>query len=126
MDDYGLHLMLDLSGCRSNLNEPMQIKKFLEEIVDKIEMTPIMPAQIYLYPSHAKPEEWGVSGLQMIAESHISVHTYPENGWLFGDVFSCKSFDTERALLLFTKFFEPSHTKWWIQTRGEGFPRSTT
>ena len=39
----------------------------------------------------------GISAFVMIAESHISIHTFPEKDYVFMDVFSCKSFDAEKA-----------------------------
>jgi S-adenosylmethionine decarboxylase len=46
----------------------------------------------------SKPEDWGVSGFVMIAESHISMHTFPERGLIWADVFSCKDFDATPIL----------------------------
>ena len=39
-----------------------------------------------------------MSGFVLIAESHISVHTFPDRGYLNVDIFSCKPFDAELAV----------------------------
>ena len=41
--------------------------------------------------------DWGVSGFILIAESHISVHTFPDRGYVNVDIFSCKYFNPEKA-----------------------------
>jgi len=40
----------------------------------------------------------GISGIIMIYESHISIHTYPKKGFFSMDVYSCNSFDTGRVV----------------------------
>jgi S-adenosylmethionine decarboxylase len=55
-------------------------------------MTKIAPATVVRYKG-TKPEDWGISGYVMIAESHISLHTFPERGLIWVDIFSCKAFD---------------------------------
>ena len=44
-------------------------------------------------------------GFVLIAESHISIHTFPERGYLSLDIFSCKDFDHEQAVDYATELF---------------------
>ncbi len=39
----------------------------------------------------------GLSGFVFIMESHISIHTYEERGFVTADVYSCKTFDEEKT-----------------------------
>ena len=55
-------------------------------------MTKIMPPYVFRYDS-PDPREWGYTGAVIIAESHITIHTYPEKHFLAMDAFSCKPFD---------------------------------
>jgi S-adenosylmethionine decarboxylase len=48
--------------------------------------------------SGTKPEDWGVTGLVFIAESHISLHTFVERSFINIDVFSCKDFAADRVI----------------------------
>ena len=76
-------------------------------------------------PLHgAKPEDWGISGFVLIAESHISVHTFPEHGYVWVDVFSCKSFDADQAIDDIRERFQLR--EWQVHTlpRGLEFPHS--
>ena len=55
-------------------------------------MTKITRPTVVRYTG-SKPEDWGVSGFVMIAESHLAMHTFPERRLIWADIFSCKDFD---------------------------------
>ncbi len=94
MDGSGPHLMLDGYGCvRARLEDLDLIYRILDELPARIDMTKIMPPYVFRY-SGVKAEDWGLSGFVLIAESHISIHTFPEKQFVSVDIFSCKSFDT--------------------------------
>ena len=80
-------------------------------------MTKISPPQVYTYRGKV-PEDWGVSGFVIIAESHISIHTFPDRGYVNIDVFSCKDFDAEAALSDVKRFFQIDEAKSWTMERG--------
>src|SRR5919197_135594 len=69
----------------------------LNSLPDQIGMTKITQPYVFRYHG-VVPEDWGVTGMVIIAESHISVHTFPEHKRFHMDVFSCKPFDSEAAL----------------------------
>src|SRR5215831_19512661 len=78
MEGSGSHLMLDGYGCEQKKLEDLEhIYRILEEYPGTIGMTKIMPPYVFRYTG-VRPENWGVSGFVLIAESHISVHTFPE------------------------------------------------
>jgi S-adenosylmethionine decarboxylase len=60
-------------------------------------MTKITQPNVLRYTG-SKPEDWGVSGIVMIAESHLAVHTFPARGLIWADIFSCKDFDATTIL----------------------------
>ena len=92
-----MHLTIDGYGCNpAHLSSEGRIRSFLEEYPRKISMNPISRPHVVTYKSDAK-EDWGVSGFILIAESHISVHTFPERRYVNVDIFSCKSFDVDLA-----------------------------
>lgn len=53
-----------------------------------------------------KNEAYGYSTFVMIAESHISIHTFPELNYISFDCYSCKSFDTNKVIDTMKKFFD--------------------
>ena len=60
-------------------------------------MTKIIQPYVFRYHG-VVPEDWGVTGMVIIAESHISIHTFPDHKRFHMDVFSCKPFDSDAAL----------------------------
>jgi S-adenosylmethionine decarboxylase len=93
-----MHLIIDGFGKNKDV---LQDENFIYDLLfaypDKIGMTKISDPIVFRY-SGAKPEDWGISGLVFIAESHISLHTFVERKFINIDVFSCKDFDAERIM----------------------------
>ncbi len=69
----------------------------LNSLPDQIGMTKIIQPYVFRYHG-VVPDDWGVTGMVIIAESHISIHTFPEHKRFHMDVFSCKPFDYAAAL----------------------------
>ena len=96
----GRHLILDMFECnRKKLESESFVRDFLSAMPGKIGMTKIAgPFVVRFDPVDPKKKrEWGISGIVIIAESHISCHTYPYKGTCKVDVYSCKDFDTLAA-----------------------------
>ena len=75
------------------LKDARKISTLLDEIPDMIKMTKISKSVVTEYTDGAAVMDWGVSGFVLIAESHISIHTFPARNYVNVDVFSCKQFD---------------------------------
>jgi len=120
---FGPHLMLDLNECNvEKLNDYKLIFNILSDLPDKIGMTKI--TQPYVFPySGLVPEDEGITGIVIIAESHISIHTFPLKKYVFIDVFSCKQFDTDKVSEYFINVFETKKYNQHITYRGDDFPR---
>jgi S-adenosylmethionine decarboxylase len=86
-------------------------------------MTKIMPPYVFRYDGADKPEDWGISGFVLIAESHISIHTFPDKGYLSLDIFSCKNFDAARAIAYVEKMFAVAKSETKVLDRGLEFPK---
>ncbi|OGO48633.1 MAG: hypothetical protein A2W34_03245 [Chloroflexi bacterium RBG_16_64_32] len=88
-----MHVIVDgFGGDPEQLSDENVVRAILDLYPDEMGMTKIAPATVVRYKG-TKPEDWGVSGYVMIAESHISVHTFPERCLIWADIFSCKDFD---------------------------------
>ncbi|MGQ9689021.1 MAG: adenosylmethionine decarboxylase [Desulfobaccales bacterium] len=120
---YGMHLTLDGYECNStHLANLDLIYEFLDRCPELIKMTKIMPPYVFKY--HAQvPEDWGISGFVLIAESHISIHTYPEKAYLSVDIFSCKDFDHQKAVAYVCEIFGIGRHELNLLNRGLEFPR---
>ncbi|RMA96049.1 adenosylmethionine decarboxylase [Hydrogenothermus marinus] len=124
MIGFGPHLMVD--GYNANYEKLASVEavtEFLETTVSEIGMTKIMPPYVFKYDGGDKPEDWGVSGFVIIAESHISIHTFPEKRYFSIDIFSCKDFDIDKAIKLIKEYFETEDLEIRTTDRGTEFPR---
>ncbi|MFT4640087.1 MAG: S-adenosylmethionine decarboxylase proenzyme [Verrucomicrobiales bacterium] len=83
MDALGLHVLIECYECdREVLDDPEQIRKAMCDAAEKGNATIVSEAFHQFCPQ-------GVSGVLVIAESHISVHTWPEHGYAAVDIFTC-------------------------------------
>jgi len=120
---FGPHLALDCYHCdRAMLEDLALVYETLDECPDHIGMTKIMPPYVFRY-SGKVPEDWGVSGVVLIAESHISVHTFPDKAFMSVDIFSCKCFDVERAIRYMVERFQVGRYEHQVLDRGRHFPK---
>src|SRR5213593_4777174 len=85
-------------------------------------MTRIMPPYVFKY-SRLRAEDWGISGFVLIAESHISIHTFPEKTFVSVDIFSCKPFDADFASQYLQSAFEIAKVESKVLDRGTEFPK---
>ncbi|MBM3214546.1 adenosylmethionine decarboxylase [Candidatus Poribacteria bacterium] len=119
---FGPHLVLDGYGCEyDRLTDLSLIYRFLDECPNQIGMTKIMPPYVFKYTG-ANPKDWGVSGFVLIAESHISIHTFPEKNYISLDIFSCKEFDPQEAVRLAEEMFGMQRYEHQMLSRGHDFP----
>ena len=116
--------MLDLGECNPViLNDLDACFGLLNELPEKIGMTKI--TQPYVFRYHGQiPEDDGITGVTIIAESHISLHTYPEKNFVFVDLFSCKPFDVEGAKDYIVQFFQSKSPSVHLCERGLSFPQT--
>jgi S-adenosylmethionine decarboxylase len=121
---FGQHLMLDGYGCSyDSLTNLDKIYEFLNQCPDLINMTKIMPPYAFKYVGKI-PKDWGLSGFVLIAESHISIHTFPEKEYLSIDIFSCKDFNIQTAVNFATKTFDIITQEIKVVDRGLEFPKN--
>ena len=126
-DLKGSHLTLDCTGCTGDiLLDTEELRKFMEDLVMVLGMRKLMDPVLVRCDNELNAwDQGGISAFVMIAESHISIHTFPDAGLVTADVYSCKPFDTERAISMFEKAFEPQEIKTQIIKREiEGLRRS--
>ena len=92
MNALGFQLMLDLKECnRELLNDLPFIRDCMHEAVKEIGAH-IIGETFHQFSPH------GVTGVVAIAESHLSIHTWPEHGYAAVDIFTCGTvFEPHRA-----------------------------
>jgi len=101
-----MHLIIDgYSSSQRILRDEDFLRKWLESYPARIGMTRISPPYVLKYVGPVL-EDWGISGFVFIAESHIGIHTFVEQNYVNIDVFSCKDFDTDKAIEDFRRGFK--------------------
>ena len=113
-----MHLIIDGFGAnRKMLESEDTIYDLLDRYPSQIGMTKVAPPQVFKYVG-SKPDDWGISGFVLIAESHISIHTFPERRYVNIDIFSCKDFDSEYAIQELKAIFEFDEIQKYLLNRG--------
>ena len=113
-----MHLAIDgYRGDTVKMWDVGLVRDFLIECPNNLEMTRITEPKVLEYNA-PKPEDSGVSGFVIIAESHISIHTFPHRNYVNIDIFSCRPFDQPRALAHAKSLFELEEVKTWHLDRG--------
>ncbi len=123
MPGFGPHLILDGYGCsKEQLSDLELVYRMLDEFPGQIGMTKIMPPYVFKYLG-TNPDNWGISGFVLIAESHISIHTFPEKLYVSVDIFSCKEFSSDDAVNYMKEKFGIDRVDVEVVERGHDFPR---
>jgi S-adenosylmethionine decarboxylase len=113
-----MHLIIDGYGGDVNKMWGQElVRDFLDEYPSSLGMTRITEPKVLEY-NGPKADDAGVSGFVIIAESHISIHTFPLRNYVNIDIFSCKSFDNYMALHDVKQMFSLSEVKTWLLDRG--------
>lgn len=107
----GTHLLIDIWGA-SNLDDPKGVDDALSQAARDTGAT-----ILHTYFHHFSPNG-GVSGVVVLAESHISIHTWPERGYAAIDIFTCGKCDPHRALSAIRDAFKPQSLQVSDQKRG--------
>lgn len=97
----GVHVLLDFYGAR-HLTDASYIESALREAAKTCGAT-VLHVNL-----HCFGEVGGITGVALLAESHISIHTWPETGYIALDIFMCGTCDARQAIEPLTARFQPS------------------
>lgn len=118
---FGPHLMLDMHKCdRKRLVNLDEMYNLLRDLPGKVGMTRITNPKVMKYQDKWSETE-GITGFVILAESHISLHTFPDDDFVFVDIFSCRNFDYEATKNYLIKFFGSKSPKTHLVKRGDEF-----
>ncbi|WP_425599252.1 adenosylmethionine decarboxylase [Azospirillum brasilense] len=108
----GTHLIVDLWGAE-RLDELDHVRSTLIESVEVAGAT-----LLHIHLHHFTPNG-GISGVAVLAESHISIHTWPERGYAALDIFMCGDAQPTKAIPVLERAFKPTGVKCDELLRGE-------
>ncbi|MEX0285374.1 MAG: adenosylmethionine decarboxylase [Paracoccaceae bacterium] len=108
----GTHLIIEVVNGHG-LDDETRIARAFREIVDRCKAT-----LLHIHTHKFSPQ--GVSGVAVLAESHISVHTWPEIGYGAFDVFMCGDAEPWRAVDVLKETFATTDVRVKELRRGQG------
>jgi len=108
----GQHLIVDLFGAK-RLDDLKHIERTLKRCVEVSGAT-----LLHIHLHHFTPNG-GVSGVAVLSESHISIHSWPEANYAALDVFMCGEARPERAIPVLKEAFEADEVVVKTHLRGE-------
>src|SRR5437660_11639057 len=113
-----VHLMLELYGCdRQLLSNESLIRRVLDEYPARVDMEKVSPVHLYDIET-SNPLDAGLSGFVVIAQSHISLHAWPEDGEVDIDICSCEEFSQEDAIAFAKEMFQSDDVEAHFVVRG--------
>jgi S-adenosylmethionine decarboxylase len=105
MATNGMHVLYDMYGCdAAKLND-------LDYLVDLIVSSANTTGATVLGKLSHKFEPQGVTAIALLAESHISIHTWPELGYAAVDVLTCgENMDPQKCMDLIADALQPTES----------------
>ena len=109
----GTHLIVDLWDAEG-INDLDYVDQTLRDCVDAAEAT-----LLHIHLHHFTPND-GISGVAVLAESHISIHSWPESGYAALDIFMCGAAKPHLAVEVLRERFKPAKIGVEEHRRGRG------
>ena len=111
MKAIGRHIILEMWGCE-NLNSEETAERALREMVVALDVN-LLDLRVYPF------SPIGVTGVAIVSESHIMIHTWPEHGYAAVDVFTCgEQRSPEAAIPVIKEYFAPQRIQVMEMNRG--------
>jgi S-adenosylmethionine decarboxylase len=108
----GTHLIVDLWGAK-RVDDLDHVEDVLKRCVEAAGAT-----LLHIHLHHFTPND-GISGVAVLAESHISIHSWPEREYAALDVFMCGDAEPHRAVEVLREGFRPSTVAVTEHLRGQ-------
>ena len=113
---HGNHLIFD-GFSEGDIGNVDFIREFLMDLTDEIKMNAISKPFVLSHDAEDENES-GITGVIVLAESNITIHTYPKKKWFCLDIYSCKEFDTDETVKFLINKLNISNYKKQILKRG--------
>lgn len=125
MEHFGEHVTIDgYGGEEALLDSKERVFACLNELPEMLGMHKLAEPVVYYTEGNNAKDPGGWTGIVVIAESHISVHTFPKRGFVSADVYTCKNgMETEIVLNFFEKTFNLKKMETHFLKRGLEYPK---
>ena len=112
MNSLGRHLLADFYDCGTDaLNDPARIERLMNEAA-RLSGATVVQSLFHAFSPH------GVSGVVVVEESHLAVHTWPEYRYAAVDYFSCGDVDCDAAVRYLAERLLPARVETKVAPRG--------
>jgi len=102
--------IVEAAGCKQDIDDMNSIHHFLEHLCLVLNMVPMSAPMVLRVPilrQHGNnPDDYGVSAVQIWMESGVTMHTWPELGFIDINVETCKPFNPAKIGELVNAFFD--------------------
>jgi S-adenosylmethionine decarboxylase len=124
VEQFGVHIMIDGYGAEEALlADADYLRGLLRTLPAEMKMHAICEPQLVEVGPMNPKDPGGLSGFVMIAESHISFHTFPKRGFVTMDLYTCQcGLDREWAVARLKSAFGLVDADVFIQERGMRYP----
>ena len=110
--EFGKHYIVDFINCNA------EVLKFVDGIQKAFEEAAHVSEATVLNSFYHQFDPIGVSGIVLIAESHFSLHTWPEDNYVAFDILTCGTMFPEKAIESLRLFFQAEKVNTQILSRG--------
>ena len=107
------------------LSNEALVRRALDEYPARVGMEKVSPVHLY-HIETSNPLDAGISGFVVIAQSHTSLHAWPEYGEVDIDICSCKEFSQEEAIAFAREMFQTDDVEAHFVVRGNRSLRPET
>ena len=124
VEQFGVHIMIDGYGAdQALLADADYLRGLLDTLPAEMQMHAICEPQLVEVGPMNPKDPGGLSGFVMIAESHISFHTFPKRGFVTMDLYTCQcGLDRDWAVARLKSAFGLVDADVFIQERGMRYP----
>jgi S-adenosylmethionine decarboxylase len=121
---FGLHLTLDgYRGEPERLGDPEVVRAWLDELPDVLGMQKLIEPCLVEVGARNEKDPGGVTGFMLIAQSHLSIHTFPRRRFLSADIFTCQDhLDHEQVRRSLIETFALGEVETNLIPRGTRYP----
>jgi S-adenosylmethionine decarboxylase len=122
---FGEHVTIDgYDGDPRKLDDKDVVSGCLAELCNMLKMHPLCEPRIVSAPDNQLKDPGGWSGFLIIAESHISIHTFPKRRFVSADVYTCQNgIDVDVVIEYFRKVFALQEVESHLIVRGTHYLR---
>ncbi len=123
---FGEHLMIDGYGGKEELLDDKDlVLSCLDNLPSLLGMKKLAEPNIFHAEENGKKDPGGWTGIVAIAESHISIHTFPKRGFISADVYTCKNnMNTDFIIDFFKDNFDLKDVETNFVKRGTKYPEN--